>query len=81
MPSALSSETVKQATQPMRRTPPKHQQNARFPYGHPYYNSPYEAAYQRQIGRHDYISPYMAAYWEQFGYTQPASAYSGYQSK
>lgn len=97
MPSALSGESMKQATPPMRRTPHEHQQDARISYHHPIkfppyagyqkqfdtrdYISPYQEVYQRRSGHHDYISPYMAAYWEQFGCTQPANAYSGYQSK
>lgn len=71
---------MKQATPPMRRTPHEHQQYARISYHHPIKFPPY-AGYQKQFDTRDYISPYMAAYWEQFGYTQPANAYSGYQSK
>ncbi|KAM0721253.1 hypothetical protein Q7P37_003541 [Cladosporium fusiforme] len=42
--------SAQQTQHPMHQAPSHHQQYAGFPYGHPYYNSPYQAAYQNQFG-------------------------------
>lgn len=53
--------TAPQSQHPMHQAPSHHQQQAAyggFPYGHPYYNSPYQQAYQNQFGYGNPASAY-----------------------